>query len=726
MENINNKRQSFKYTHLHLYQYQNRFQNRQKGSLLIGLIITMVILSSLGGAMVYTFSSSALDAVFGNYAQRAYYAAESGARYMMARYRRASTPITMAQFVALSGTVTLPNNSGQAAITITDSMNGATTDPSTFAAANTTVFVGGDLLVANATNFPQKNGFFKIGSTLLRYKSRQGNQLQVVTGQGPAGIPVTTATVVTAPKNQVSITSKGSFPLAGIFNMSRIVEYGWILSGGTGGTNSPPTKLSDNQSLVDNNPFGNSTDLGRFATETVGGGSAITVTNTTGGNAEAVLGYSGSTPNPILNAWTNAGNFLSYDVQIKIATGVWRSSSGTFSKTAGDDDSVERNGYIAGLTFRSTGTSPGQWKQYGLDFAKYSSDGHFQSTMNPTNIYNDWSSIGHYHRNDKVAYQGTYYICTENQCSPHDGHFVSDDWHQYNPPMILLWTRNSNQSSGDDHWLAYKLLEDEPTNGIVDDHGFLKDWSTLMLRVVEGVSLRFNSGTTGFLVGDIVTGATSGATGKVFKKIQTTSSQDVIILNNVTGTFTTGENISAPSRTTIANAESRPRENYIWAMFGDTDSQGAADTTAINDTRKANLRILNHSGIDETNINCYVHWPETNIAEWGKDIVENCPTPQTVKNDYFKLVAWDSRTLSLNKTSNGDATMLIMGTGMEAGAILRTSRWTTVAYTTEDFPYELGFHSLGNTATKTHFDDLAINFPGQTGGSTPYIPPIQQ
>jgi hypothetical protein len=418
-------------------------------------------------------------------------------------------------------------------------------------------------------------------------------------------------------------------------------------------------------------------------------------------------------------------------MQIKIATGVWDGT--TFDKTAGGSDSVANKGYIAGLTMRSKGTSPGQWQQYGLDFAKYnSSNNNFQTTINPK-LY-ETKPQGTYGSGDKTSVSTTQagrtsytnYKCTATCTVNADGTLTG--WgNPYNPPMILLWTRNTNQSSGDDHWLAFKVLEDEPNDGIVDANGFLKDWSTLTLRIVEGASLEFGNPSTGFAVGDIVTGPNS--TGRVIKKIKTTGGNDVIIINNVTGTFATGQNISSPNQGNIPNVEYRPRDNYIWAMFGDTSAHppgtGGVYTIAVDDIRRANLRIVDDSIVTQANKNCYIHWPEMNIEpDWGNDIIENCSTPQTVKNDYFKLVVWNSN-LNPAFANTGDQ-MLIMGGGKEAGAILRTRRWTTQAYTTGTFPYEVGFHTLGDVATKTHFDDVAVNFPGQTTGGLPYITPIQQ
>lgn len=690
----------------------------QRGALLIALIIIMVIMGILGGAMLYTFSSSKFDPVFGNFAQRAYYAAESGMRFALAVYRNDSVN-GLNNFYAMDGkTLTFPDNQSQAYLEIRNPITGAAGSATTQHTANITAVSATNLTVTvdNVTDWPTQSGFFQVpGITgYYRYKRITGTTLELVTG--PSFIPLTVGKTITSPEGQVAIKAKGYFPLNGLFGMSRTVEYGWIISGGAGGNPLAPRTLNP-EDLVANNPFGNSTDLGRWEAVNVEGGQALHVAQTTGGNAEAVIGFSAS-PNPLATAWASAGQFLSYDVQVKIAT--MNSSGGTTGLPLG---------YVAGISFRSKGTNPGLWDQYGLSFARWDSNSNIFDTLNPTGIYPAWSSTGTYTQDMKVAYNNTYYRCNAASCPPDNkGNFdtKSGNWVQYNPPMILLWTRNSNQHSGYDNWMAYKLLTDEPSDGILDSAGFLKKWSTLLLRIVEGASLRFNSTSTGFAVGDTVTGATSGATGKVFKKIKTTAGNDVIILNNLSGTFQTGENISSPNQTAISNVEWRPRDNYIWAMFGDTADHPTADTTALNDTRLANVRVLDDSVINSNNMGYYIHWPENDINNWGADITNPNPdgTPQStpVKNDYYKLSAWNT---NLNLNAVGDPNMLIMGYGKEQGAIIRTNKWVTDWYGT-GFPYDLGWHSLGDMAVYSYFDDLAINFPGQTGTGIPFVTPIQQ
>src|SRR4030042_6013422 len=217
-------------------------RNRQGGALLIGLIITMVIFGALGGAMVYFISSSAMDSVYGYFAQRAYYAAESGMRYAAAAYRKTGDDtIGRINFLGLDGrTLSFPNN-GQAILAINPSPSPAADVVATVVIAGGVpkqIVLGGDLTINDASQFPEKSGLFKIGTDTVYYRYRTRdlvtNTLYGITGPGlspTAGPTVTNGTIITATKGQYSITSTGYFPSTGIGLFRRTVEYGWILSG---------------------------------------------------------------------------------------------------------------------------------------------------------------------------------------------------------------------------------------------------------------------------------------------------------------------------------------------------------------------------------------------------------------------------------------------------------------------------------------------------------------
>jgi len=248
------------------------------------------------------------------------------------------------------------------------------------------------------------------------------------------------------------------------------------------------------------------------------------------------------------------------------------------------------------------------------------------------------------------------------------------------------------------------------------------------VRVVEAASLEF-SGSVTAQVNDIVKGSVSGAEGKVIKKIQNTAgTNDILLLNNLTGPFNSSETIVG-----LGTATFRARDNYIWAMFGDQDPHPTANNDPLDGTRHANVRLTDPESIVPAEVAKKIHWPEYNIQDdWGK-VLDELPSPYNVKNDYFKLVRWNSQ---LNTTL--DSSLFILGAGKEQNAIIRTSNpeWLRpgtgtapnyVPYTDETFPPEIGLAALGNTSQKTFFDDFIYRFPFISSSyGLEYVPYVQQ
>jgi type II secretory pathway pseudopilin PulG len=91
-----------------------------KGSVLIALIITLVILSALGAVMLSLFSSSTFSHVAAYFNTRAAYLAESGYRYVAGRYKNAERGVAKnEELESLHGrTFTLLDNGGQFTLNI--------------------------------------------------------------------------------------------------------------------------------------------------------------------------------------------------------------------------------------------------------------------------------------------------------------------------------------------------------------------------------------------------------------------------------------------------------------------------------------------------------------------------------------------------------------------------------------------------------------------------------
>lgn len=117
----------------------------QKGSILLGLIITMVVMASLGAGMVYLTTTSTFQELFANNHARAYYSAESGGRYALAKIRDAYAQATTTARDAILATIPGTYYNGTAA-------------------SNQGNFVISSLTTAGGTGTPATISFSSIGT----------------------------------------------------------------------------------------------------------------------------------------------------------------------------------------------------------------------------------------------------------------------------------------------------------------------------------------------------------------------------------------------------------------------------------------------------------------------------------------------------------------------------------------------------------------------------------
>ena len=339
-----------------------RMLKGQGGVILMGLIVTMVIFSVLGSSMVYLFSTSTLDHIAGNFAQRAYYAAEAGMRYAMATYRH----LGQGNFSSLNNsTVLLPNNDSFT-ITVT---NITAADATAKVNGGQTLLKGGNINITGAdiASFPEKNGYFKIGNdaTIFRYKRRTSIAMELISGPSASLLwetMVSNNTTITSPKDQVKITSKGTYPIAGLFSVGRTVEYGWIMSGGAGPPIPPFDPMTDMSKWTSTPPGGS---WGLSAVGTIDDGKALRVVETTASSPNRVLiGYQSGVDSYFYQLWNFRNYYLSYDVQVKMKT----------FHTQNLDLSDDPNKYylkyfMGGLLFRVDQTGS-NYNAFGVGFAR--------------------------------------------------------------------------------------------------------------------------------------------------------------------------------------------------------------------------------------------------------------------------------------------------------------------------------------------------------------------
>lgn len=424
-------------------------RNGQKGALLIGLIITMVILSALGGGIVYIFSSSTLNPISGNYAQRAYYNAEAGFRYVTSLYRSGNTT-EFNTYVAAPKTLSLPDG-GTAAVQVTTPIPSAT--------ANTSAAGGGSTLALSSTSgFPSPKGFFTIGTanTVYRYTGVSGTTLTGIypnTGSVASGVVVKT-------KEQVTITSRGTFG-SGLWNVSRTVIYAWPLSSSAG------DEISADSPAVGVNPGSpgsnwNAPSAGAFTVAAIDGQPALKLTDqlsySCGSSPDTYFGLMSLKWGPdfanFSKSWSGNSKTLSYDAQVKM----------NLHQLVGDGTTY--NHYMAGMVFRlklgTTGNVVVNASTLGVSFLR---------GLNGT----DWWG---YDRD---------YI--------EDGVVPINDF-----PLIVLWQKNGCGLQ----WIAYKVLSPafDTGNGTLTNagspHYVIGASSGARARITVNTS---NNGVTGFITG---------------------------------------------------------------------------------------------------------------------------------------------------------------------------------------------------------------------------------
>ncbi|HOI74725.1 MAG TPA: hypothetical protein PLO63_11330 [Syntrophales bacterium] len=310
------------------------------------------------------------------------------------------------------------------------------------------------------------------------------------------------------------------------------------------------------------------TASGQFDVVDVNGNDALNVTQTTGGsskgNQPTVEAYvsAPSNPSPFYTAWSAAGGYLSYDAQVKIATGTATGSAFTDRPAT----------YATGVIMRAK--NPGQQETYyGVSFVRTN-----------TNTGNKSDGISDY--------------------------MLPDEKTLADKPMIVLWTRNGNQANGADYWLAYKTLSETGSDRVVDNTLLLKPWSTILVRILEAGSIKL-TGTpaTAISIGETITGGSGKAV--VIRQIKDSDNNIVLLLNNIEAGFSLPATVKGAS--TDASWGFRDRDNYIWVFFGDESAYGTASTSATDNARLGNPR----NTVLLSDPSYALYWPVTNVGtDW--------------------------------------------------------------------------------------------------------------
>lgn len=224
--------------------------NNQKGAMLVALVVTIIILGLLAGAVVSMFSSSTLNSISANFAQRSYYNAEAGINYVKALYRNAESP--EAGKAALRNyeskqTIEMPDG-GKADVLIqglTDTYTPATATCVTEVTNSDTI----KLKVTSDTNnvFASSIGFFKKDGdkTIYHYIGRSNSEGNITLTNV---LPLITAAqdVNFTTVEMATIESNGKYGLL----WNRKVNYKWPLSGSRYGNFGGSPYEPDNQDVT--------------------------------------------------------------------------------------------------------------------------------------------------------------------------------------------------------------------------------------------------------------------------------------------------------------------------------------------------------------------------------------------------------------------------------------------------------------------------------------------
>ena len=197
---------------------------RARGSILIGLIVTMVIISTLGAAMLPLFSASYMNQAYADQGRKTYYLAESGFRYAASQYLNASGETArLAAMTELNGgvagggkTCNLLNNAGSFKTRVYPfwfktqaAAAGATTLATQVYGTIPTEFTGAF-----------SAGQIRVGSSFYSYSSGSGAGTTITfSGLSPA-LPLIPATPqldvqpVTQPGSAQSLSKSGSLTLS--------------------------------------------------------------------------------------------------------------------------------------------------------------------------------------------------------------------------------------------------------------------------------------------------------------------------------------------------------------------------------------------------------------------------------------------------------------------------------------------------------------------------------
>jgi len=780
-----------------------RFMN-QRGSVLIGLIGTMVVMAVLGAAMLSIFSASYMNQAFADQGRKTYFLAESGFRYAASQFLNAGTEA--AKETALinlnNKTCNLSGNGGSFTIRIypywskTSSVSGTTlsttiagTNPSSTTPAKRNLSAGGYLRIAsNYYSFANDSG--STGTTVVytglspAMASVPATPVDVL----PVALPASTQTVTNGGNLTLSATGAGAFPLfngnfkmngsglvysyekrsgntlynitladstktwtnftvtsglvtdaattkivldkylqvsstATLGNNSREVIYnvpiGWMAGGGEFQKNNFLDQMTNDaswfnasgQAMGTHNITGGAMQVSSVINPTSSGSGLVDfIAGLLGWGSNGLWGFIGfnwgNTETNLAQAWYDAGGCLSYDLQVKMNNTLKYFMTGIAFRMRNNSGIAADNT----LDLYTYGVSVIRQRQTNTLGLGYTDDDDINPLLRPFTTYANEECI--------ATFWG---FCTKRA--------------KYSNPGIVLWQRNGPPNAlGTFKILAYRTIT--AADGLTTGSGtslVLKPWVTLMVRLIEGYELPFNTGLVDaagkhLKYGNTIINGTKSARiigtpimTTAWGGNNTTVGAGTLILTNVTGTFANGDNLylegGATAYARASGAQAGAKKNYIMVYYSTTAAAGTG-----NDIQADNNRLANPRYTTQTQAN----WPPD---DW---------TERSAANDYFSLIGGPVHWTNLNTTadSQGHAASFVgalPGTDFDQ-AVIATGALVSPTWTSASTPANFNTPGDGvalvtsssapNTANTTYYDDFAIQLDQKAG--TGFLPPIQQ
>jgi len=747
----------------------------QRGTVLLGLIVTMIVLSVLGAAMLSLFSTNLMGQLMGNSAMKAYYLAESGYRYAMGEIGDISESAKDAELESMHNKdYTLSGNDGKFHIGIYPYYYKTTADPGGASQILNTRVSGG---------FPPEmsltTGWLKIENIVYQYSNAARSDDDVAftneNGNWPSIDSGTTVLAVSHPDGPQTVSndsdtinletttgSANAFPaLNGNFRIyeshtkwsywtykrrnGSILEGvapannpGGIFSTDIGASNNivldkfikiTSTGIIEAGSLLETKrevtyhvpipetmptekvEFLERFEEGELPDSFSGGPGEV------GGHeiSDGALHVTSTEPvGPAGGVWSRI--YFDWDNTIANLEDIWEGAGFLLSYDLQVKIKVDSQPYyMAGMSFRETGS-----ENYGVSYIrarriKYwigADIGYVDDDDIPSGIKPPNLLVPEGDLEESSLY------------GPLDGW---DQWqYQYSKPAIVLWQKTGGAYT----WLAYKILTADDQVVFAPDPGEpeklrLTDWSNLQVRLTEAYQLEFKEGgPSTFLYGDTITimrGTTRIGTARVNGTPILTS--DNWAVHGAAGLLTLSNVELEDGMTILLNDEV--------TIYGSTRARVAAAPS--DPWIKTNFIRVFYGDVDEhpgggpfndnpldtargsnpriTDSGEAVHWPVDNVSEWAAD------------NDYMTLVTWDGiNDGSVPPTVPADD---LLGTGKELGAVIRTDSLTTADSGTFDQP-EIALHTFGDTSSSLYFDDFAIQTEAISGSRSGVLPPVQQ